>query len=119
MRTPIAYALGWPDRLGAPVEPLDLAKCATLTFEAPDPERFPALRLARDALKAGGGAPTILNAANEVAVSRFLAGGIRFPDIARITERTLETAPPGIVDSLAGVLALDAEARRVAETLCD
>src|SRR6185369_9032354 len=77
MRTPIAYALGWPKRIEAPSARLDLAKVSTLTFEAPDSERFPALRIARQALQRGGRAPTILNAANEIAVAAFLEGGIR------------------------------------------
>ena len=112
MRTPIAYALGWPNRLHAPTERLDLARLATLTFEAPDADRFPALRLARETLKLGGSAATVLNAANEVAVDRFLAGEIGFLDIASVSERVLAgmTARP-LVD-LADVIAVDAEARR-------
>ncbi len=82
MRTPIANALGWPERIGAPSPRLDLAKLAQLTFEAPDPARFPALRLARAALEEGGGAPLVLNAANEVAVASFLERRIGFLDIA-------------------------------------
>ncbi|MCK9993451.1 MAG: 1-deoxy-D-xylulose-5-phosphate reductoisomerase [Alphaproteobacteria bacterium] len=90
MRTPIAYALGWPDRIHAPVARLDLVKIAQLTFEAPDFGRFPALRLAKEALAMGGGAPAVLNAANEIAVEAFLNGKIGFLDIARIVEKTLE-----------------------------
>ena len=86
MRTPIAYALGWPARIATPAERLDLVKAATLTFEAPDPVRFPALRLARAALQSGGGAPTILSAANEVAVQAFLDRRIGFLDIHRLVE---------------------------------
>ncbi|MBX3503949.1 MAG: 1-deoxy-D-xylulose-5-phosphate reductoisomerase [Parvibaculum sp.] len=85
MRTPIAYALAWPERMAAPTEKLDLARIGRLTFEDPDLKRFPALGLARDALRAGGAAPTILNAANEVAVEAFLGGGIGFLDIARVS----------------------------------
>src|SRR3546814_3940215 len=88
MRTPIAYALAWPRRMAAPSPRLDLAKIANLTFEAPDLQRFPALALARHALKSGGAAPTILNAANEVAVGSFLAGRIGFLDIVRVVDAT-------------------------------
>ncbi|HEX2116052.1 MAG TPA: 1-deoxy-D-xylulose-5-phosphate reductoisomerase [Alphaproteobacteria bacterium] len=114
MRTPIAYALGWPRRMSAPAQRLDLVQLGKLTFEAPDTQRFPALRLAREALHQGGGAPTILNAANEVAVAGFLAGAIGFLDIAHCVEHALGSiaaAPPA---SLADVRALDAEARRIA-----
>lgn len=90
MRTPIAYALGWPDRIHAPVARLDLVQIGHLTFEAPDFGRFPALRLAKEALAMGGGAPAVLNAANEIAVEAFLKGKIGFLDIARIVEKTLE-----------------------------
>lgn len=91
MRTPIAYALAWPKRMNTPVERLDLAKISQLTFFDPDPVRFPAIRLAREALEAGGSASCILNAANEVAVEAFLNGQIRFLDVARVCESTLET----------------------------
>jgi 1-deoxy-D-xylulose-5-phosphate reductoisomerase len=117
MRTPIAYALAWPKRMAAPSARLDLAEIATLTFEAPDPVRFPALALARRALRSGGGAPTILNAANEVAVQRFLDRRIGFLDIARIVERTLDAlAAAGAPAGLDEVLTLDAEARRLTLT---
>src|SRR3546814_1704544 len=86
MRTPIAYALAWPQRDGSPAARLDLAKVGVLNFEAPDPVRFPALRLAREALQAGQGAPTVLNAPNEVAVRGFLNGQIAFLDYSRILE---------------------------------
>jgi 1-deoxy-D-xylulose-5-phosphate reductoisomerase len=115
MRTPIAYALGWPKRIAAPSARLDFAKVAQLTFEAPDPVRFPALRIARDALKAGGTAPAILNAANEVAVASFLAGRIGFMDIAALSESVLEALPHSDLGSIADVIAADAEARRLAE----
>lgn len=120
MRTPIAYALGWPDRIETPVERLNFAKVAQLTFEAPDLVRFPALRLAREALEAGGQAPCALNAANEVAVAAFLVGQIRFLDIANVIESTLDNlsaaqsfgcAPEVIED----VLALDVLSRHTAD----
>ncbi len=114
MRTPIAYALGWPRRMPAPSARLDLAKLGQLTFEAPDPVRFPALRLARDTLHQGGGAPTILNAANEVAVHGFLAGRIGFLDIVRVVERCLETVESMTPGDLVDVQALDGETRRMA-----
>ncbi len=114
MRTPIAYALGWPERIPAPAKRLDFATLGTLTFEAPDSERFPALRLAREALQMGGSAPTILNAANEVAVHGFLEERTGFLNIARIVERTLERIPHKTIRSLEDVRAMDAEARRVA-----
>ena len=117
MRTPIAYALGWPKRMASPAPRLDLAKVKTLTFEAPDPQRFPALQLARDALQTGGAAPTILNAANEIAVHGFLACEIGFLDIARIVEQTVATAPNGQLENLDDVFEADAAARRVARQL--
>ena len=92
MRIPIAYCLAWPARLTGPAPRLDLANTATLTFEAPDPARFPALRVARLALEAGGAAPTALNAANEVAVAEFLARRLTFAGIAILVEATLERA---------------------------
>jgi 1-deoxy-D-xylulose-5-phosphate reductoisomerase len=114
MRTPIAYTLAWPERMPAPVKRLDLAQLGKLTFEPPDPERFPSLRLARAALRQGGGAPTILNAANEAAVHAFLNREIGFRDIARVVERTLEILPDRALSGLDDVYALDREARRVA-----
>jgi 1-deoxy-D-xylulose-5-phosphate reductoisomerase len=117
MRTPIAYALGWPGRTAAPTKRLDLAEIGRLTFEAPDERRFPALRLAREALSRGGGCPTVLNAANETAVHAFLAGQIRFLDIAATVERTLELKPGGSLDSLDDVYNLDRAARELAATL--
>jgi 1-deoxy-D-xylulose-5-phosphate reductoisomerase len=90
MRVPIAHCLAWPDRIDTPAARLDLAKVASLTFEAPDPERFPTLRLAREALELGGGAPTVLNAANEVAVDAFLHRRLGFAGIAGLVEETLE-----------------------------
>jgi 1-deoxy-D-xylulose-5-phosphate reductoisomerase len=117
MRTPIANALGWPQRLFAPSPRLDLAALGRLTFERPDPERFPALRLARAALLAGGGAPTVLNAANEIAVAAFLDGRVGFLDIAAIVEETLEALPDRRVDSLDDVYECDRQAREVATRL--
>lgn len=117
MRTPIAYALAWPSRIAAPSERLDLATIGKLTFEAPDPERFPALGLARNALAQGTGAPAILNAANEVAVAAFLAGKIGFLDIARVVEDTLADVEGGTIDAVEDFEALDAESRTAAENL--
>jgi 1-deoxy-D-xylulose-5-phosphate reductoisomerase len=117
MRTPIAYALGWPHRIAAPSPRLDLAKIGTLTFEAPDLERFPALGLARQALQNGGAAPTILNAANEIAVAGFLTEKIGFLDIADVTEETLQRTPDRSIATLDDVVAVDTEARRIAGDL--
>jgi len=117
MRTPIAYAMAWPKRMPAPSPRLNLAEVANLTFEAPDAERFPALRLAREALETGGSAPTILNAANEVAVEQFLAGRIGFLDVARIVEKTLEKITNTAINTLADVNAADQESRRIASQM--
>ena len=114
MRTPIAYALGWPERLAVPVPKLDLIALAQLTFEAPDEIRFPALRLARQVLRDGRGTPTLLNAANEVAVAAFLAHRLPFDGIAETVIRVLERVPGQVPDSLETVLALDAAARAAA-----
>lgn len=114
MRTPIAYALAWPERMTTPCEPLDLARVGRLDFEAPDPARFPALTLARDALLAGGARPAILNAANEVAVAAFLAGRVGFLEIAAIVADTLARYDPAAPESLDAVLAIDAAARAYA-----
>jgi 1-deoxy-D-xylulose-5-phosphate reductoisomerase len=114
MRTPIAYALGWPERISAPSAKLDFAHLGQLTFESPDPERFPALRIAREALIEGACAPTILNAANEVAVHGFLEGRIGFLDITRIVEETLNFLTIAAVTSLDEVRDVDARARGVA-----
>jgi 1-deoxy-D-xylulose-5-phosphate reductoisomerase len=92
MRIPIAYCLAWPERMNGPAPRLDLAHAATLTFEEPDLARFPALGLARRALEAGGAAPTVLNAANEVAVAEFLAGRLNFAGISALVEASLEAA---------------------------
>ena len=117
MRTPIAYALAWPTRMASPSPRLRLAEIGALTFEPPDEQRFPALRLAREALLAGGAAPATLNAANEIAVASFLAGEIGFLDIARIVGETLARADACRPASLADVVAVDAEARLHAQEL--
>ena len=117
MRTPIAYALGWPGRTAAPTKRLDLADVGRLTFEAPDEARFPALRLARAALARGGAGPTVLNAANETAVHSFLAGQIGFLDIAETVEQTLDLMPGGNLDTLEDVYHIDEAAREVAGKL--
>jgi 1-deoxy-D-xylulose-5-phosphate reductoisomerase len=117
MRTPISHALGWPKRMRVQMERLDLVKLGALTFEAPDPVRFPALRLARAALREGRGAPCILNAANEAAVALFLGRKLGFLDIAAVVEETLMRLGAPAVDSLDDVLALDAAARAEASRL--
>ncbi len=114
MRTPIAYAMAWPERIAAGVEPLDLFKIARLDFHAPDFERFRCLQLAYDVLAEGGTAPAILNAANEVAVAAFLAGELPFLGIARLNEATLAALPATPQRNLADVMAADAEARQMA-----
>ncbi|MDA5193772.1 1-deoxy-D-xylulose-5-phosphate reductoisomerase [Govanella unica] len=117
MRTPISYALGWPARMETPARRLNLAQIGRLDFAEPDLERFPALRLAREALVAGGNAPTVLNAANEVAVAGFLARKIGFLQIAEIVQTTLETLPLAGVEDLDDVRETDREARRVADAI--
>ena len=114
MRTPIAYTLAWPDRMATPAARLDLAELGQLTFERPDPHRFPALRLAREALKQGGAAPNVLNAANEVAVDGFLRGSIGFLEIAQVVEEVLAVEVGIDPQSLEDVLDIDGEARRIA-----
>ncbi len=116
MRTPIAHALAYPARIDSGVGALDLPALGRLDFEPPDPSRFPCLRLAREALRSGGGAPCVLNAANELAVAAFLGGRLRFTAIAELVERVLEAvgsrSAPGSLDE---ALALDAEARALAQ----
>ncbi len=123
MRTPIAYALGWPERIHAPTARLDLIKLGQLTFEAPDEERFPALALARAAMQRGGAATTILNGANEMAVAAFLDHRIGFLDIARTVDKCLNHAERnGVVNqpqTLADVLELDGIARQLARDVID
>ncbi|MDO8696637.1 MAG: 1-deoxy-D-xylulose-5-phosphate reductoisomerase [Pseudomonas sp.] len=115
MRTPISHALAWPERIDSGVAPLDLFAIARLDFQAPDEVRFPCLRLARDAADAGGSAPALLNAANEVAVQAFLQRRIRFPEIASVIAEVLNLVPTIAVESLDGVLQADAQARQLAE----
>ena len=113
MRTPIAYTLAWPDRIATPSARLDLARIGTLTFQSPDEVRFPALRLAREAMEAGGAAPIILNGANEVAVAAFLERRIGFTDIIATVEATLSAMPRIAINGLDDLLAVDRESRRV------
>ena len=115
MRTPIANALAWPERIDSGVAPLDLFAVARLDFQRPDEQRFPCLRLAREAAEAGNSAPAMLNAANEVAVAAFLDGRIRYPQIARIIEDVLNSEPVVAVDELEAVFAADTKARMLAE----
>lgn len=117
MCTPIAYALGWPERLAAPVGKLDLAAIGQLQFEAPDEVRFPGLKLARQAMEAGGNAPCVLNAANEIAVGRFLKGEIGFLDIVGVVEKALERTPYTSLETLEAVLDCNARTRQIAEQL--
>ena len=108
MRVPISYALHYPERVDVPIRPLDLAELGALTFEPADTETFACLRLAREAAVAGGTAPCTLNAANEVAVHAFLAGGLRFLDIAAVIEETLEQLPPAQIHSFDALASADA-----------
>ncbi|GGC41813.1 1-deoxy-D-xylulose 5-phosphate reductoisomerase [Novosphingobium marinum] len=119
MRVPIASTLAWPGRMDTACEPLDLAAIGELTFRAPDEERFPATRLAREAAQAGGAMPAVLNAANEVAVAAFLAGQIRFTRIAAHVEEILARFAPPPPASLEEVLAVDGEARSRARLLTE
>jgi 1-deoxy-D-xylulose-5-phosphate reductoisomerase len=119
MRTPIAHTLAWPQRMETPSARLNLAQISKLEFEAPDPERFPSLRLARAAMEAGGARPAILNAANEIAVSAFLAERASFGEIAAIVETTLERYQPKAPQSVEDVLMIDQDARRIATELLE
>ena len=114
MRVPISYALNHPDRTDVPVRALDLVELGALTFEAPDLDAFPCLRLAREAAQAGGTAPCVLNAANEVAVHAFLAGDLSFTGIPRVIESTLSELPAQPVRHFSDLYAADAQAREVA-----
>ena len=116
MRTPIAHALAWPERIDSGVESLDLVRCGPLAFEAPDLERFPCLRLAQAAAAAGATAPAVLNAANEVAVGAFLEGRLNFTGIPAVIEDVLEQHVPRAVRVLGDVLEADAWARALATT---
>ncbi|MCG8509148.1 MAG: 1-deoxy-D-xylulose-5-phosphate reductoisomerase [Rhodospirillales bacterium] len=117
MRIPISFTLGWPRRINTPSRRLSLADIGTLTFRRPDPRRFPSLRLAREALRTGGAATTILNAANEEAVQSFLQEEIGFLDIARIVEETLGTTPNGPLNTLDDVDEADRQARAISRDL--
>jgi 1-deoxy-D-xylulose-5-phosphate reductoisomerase len=114
MRVPIAHALAHPERIESGARPLDLALLKSLSFETPDEQRFPCLPLAYAALRAGGTAPAVLNAANEIAVEAFLARRLPFTSIARVIEGTLSQLGAGRAETLEDVLAADREARRVA-----
>jgi 1-deoxy-D-xylulose-5-phosphate reductoisomerase len=115
MRTPIAYALAYPERIASGVDFLDLARIGALNFERPDEQRFPCLRLAYAALRAGGSAPAVLNAANEVAVAGFLAGRLGFGEVPSLIEDVLEALPVRPVSELEDVLDVDRAARACAE----
>ncbi|MBD8476334.1 1-deoxy-D-xylulose-5-phosphate reductoisomerase [Pseudomonas sp. CFBP 8770] len=115
MRTPIAHAMAWPQRVDSGVAPLDLFAIARLDFEAPDEQRFPCLRLARQAAEAGDSAPAMLNAANEIAVAAFLERRIRYPQIPRMIEDVLNREPVVALDTLDTVFAADARARDLAQ----
>ena len=117
MRTPIAHALAWPDRIEAGVEKLDFFAISKLEFEQPDYERFPCLRLAEESIRKGGTAPAILNAANEVAVASFLDNKLKFTDIPYIVEQTLKNLTSRVADTLKEILEDDLAARKEAETL--
>jgi 1-deoxy-D-xylulose-5-phosphate reductoisomerase len=119
MRIPIAHSLAWPERMETPCERLDLARIGSLTFEAPDLERFPALALAQAALREGGAKPAVLNAANEIAVEAFLSGRIGFLDIASIASETLRCCAPPAPASLEAVLEVDREARGAAAAIVE
>jgi 1-deoxy-D-xylulose-5-phosphate reductoisomerase len=111
MRTPIAHALGWPERIESGVESLDLVAIGQLDFETPDLGRFPSLRLAREAAEAGGTAPAVLNAANELAVGAFLGGRLNFTDMARVIDSVLQRHDVQQVTNLEDALAADAWGR--------
>jgi 1-deoxy-D-xylulose-5-phosphate reductoisomerase len=115
MRTPIAHALAWPERIDSGVAPLDLFSIARLDFQAPDELRFPCLRLARQAAETGDSAPAVLNAANEVAVAAFLDRRIRYPEIASMIDEVLNLEPVVAVNELETVFEVDARARTLAE----
>ncbi|KOR29282.1 1-deoxy-D-xylulose 5-phosphate reductoisomerase, partial [Achromatium sp. WMS1] len=115
MRTPIAHALGWPKRITSGVAELDLSRIAPLEFRNPEKERFPCLWLAAAAIKEGGTAPVILNAANEVAVSAFLGRNIKFTDIPDVIEAVIDTLPSEAVEGIDMLLETDARARAAAQ----
>ena len=115
MRVPIQYAFSWPERLPAERAQLNLASLSSLTFRAPDETRFPALRLVKEAARAGGTKTAVLSAADEVAVARFLAGEIRYTDIVRLVAAAVDAAPDLPCDSLENILAADAAGRKLAK----
>jgi 1-deoxy-D-xylulose-5-phosphate reductoisomerase len=117
MRTPIAHALAWPQRIDAGVSPLDLVTVAQLDFSAPDRQRFPCLDLAYRALRAGGNAATVLNAANEIAVAAFLERRLPFLKIAEVIAATLDAVPQTAVETIDAVLAADRQARAAATAM--
>jgi len=119
MRVPISYALHHPERVDVPLRALDLVELGALTFEAPDTDTFACLRLARDAARAGGTAPCVLNASNEIAVHAFLEGGLGFLDIARVIERALEELPARPVRHFSDLYEADAEARDLTRRLTE
>lgn len=117
MRTPIAHAMAWPERFDSGVAPLNIFEVGHMDFEQPDLQRFPCLRLAYEAIKAGGIMPTVLNAANEIAVEAFLNEQVRFTDIARIIERSMAEFTADSADTLEHILAADSQAREVAKAM--
>jgi 1-deoxy-D-xylulose-5-phosphate reductoisomerase len=117
MRTPIASALAWPERIASGSAPLDWTRAGPFTFEQADYARFPCLKLALDALREEGAASAILNASNEIAVEAFLSKKIRFTDIARVVESTLNKQPREAIDTLDDVLAVDEAARAIAKEI--
>src|SRR4029079_6304601 len=112
MRVPIAHALAYPERIESGVRTLDLGAIGSLSFQHPDTDRFPCLRLAYSALRAGGGVPAVLNAANEIAVEAFLAGRLRFTAIAQVIDETLQRIAAGPCETLEALLDADRRARR-------
>lgn len=119
MRIPIASALAWPERMKTDCVPLDLAKIGKLDFEAPDYDRFPAIRLARNAIESGGAVPAILNAANEIAVAAFLKGGVQFLEITEIVSRIIDSYSPPEPNDLADIFGIDKETRERATAMIE
>lgn len=119
MRIPIASALAWPERMKTDCVPLDLARIGTLDFEAPDVDRFPAIKLARSAIEAGGAVPAILNAANEIAVAAFLSGSVQFLEITKIVSRMIDGYSPPEPNDLADIFAIDKETRKRAMAMIE
>jgi len=117
MKVPIAYALAWPERLQTTVPTLNLAEIGTLTFEKPDPKKFPAIRIAKQTLQEGGTAPAIFNAANEIAVDNFLKNNISFIQITEIVEKTLNIISTSLLTSIEQVYDIDKEARKIASQI--